>query len=132
MNVPSPKEVAKAGLEGESTAEKLLGQATGRARPNRAAWCAARCEEPGASRMGCAARDVFDPEPSLDPDNRGRCGHGAWIRLRRGYREARRSELSRAHGIDRLRRRGPVSNAEHRASRRGARVTIRPPARPIE
>jgi carbonic anhydrase len=82
-------DLLKAGLEGDPAAVKLLGQATGREfvccgrrfvqprgvpclpRRARAAGCAARCEEHRAAGVGRAPRHLDDPEPPVDPDQRG-------------------------------------------------------------
>lgn len=97
-------DLLKAGLEGDPAAEKLLGQATGRAFTS----CKKSASMPSSfhafrgplepldgarnanrtPRVGRAAGDVFDPEPPLDPDQRAGCCHCARIHLRRGHRQA--------------------------------------------
>ena len=92
-------DLLKAGLEGDPAAEKLLGQATGRAfaschkssatplafhafrgqiEPTR---FAAGRKEHGTSCLGCAAWHVRDHEPPLDSHHRGRRGDGTRLHL---------------------------------------------------
>jgi len=88
-------DLLKAGLEGDPAAEKLLGQATGRAFTS--------------SKKSSSTPPSFHAfRGRIQPLDAPRCGHGAGIHLRCGQREARGGELSGAHGIDRLKRRGPV------------------------
>lgn len=108
----------KAGLEGDPAAEKLLQQATARAFMSCKAHAptsaqlhafrgplepldAARRRSRSSASKG-AARRARDPQPPVDPDQRAGRGHRAQVHLRRGHRQAGRSGLSGADGIDRL------------------------------
>jgi hypothetical protein len=92
-------DLLKAGLEGDPAAERLLGQATGRAFVS----CGSSAATPATFHAFRGQTEPLDaPRDAKNTDERAGCRDGARVHLRRGHGEAGRGELSRVHRIHRL------------------------------